>query len=65
MEALHTMFHVGTVDDREGPLDGASLLLALDVRVVKEHLFRRVTDHRARDRARDGRVVSRYMIVYS
>ena len=28
-------------------------------------LFRRVTDHRMRDRARDGRGVSRYMIICS
>jgi len=49
---FHTRFHFGTVDQRECTVDRALLLLALDVRVVKEHLFRGVADHRTRDCAR-------------
>jgi len=49
---FHTRFHFGAVDQREGAVDRALLLLALDVRVVKEHLLGGVADHRARDRSR-------------
>ena len=49
---FHFFFHFVTVDQRERAFDGAVFLVTLDVRVVKEHLFGFVADHRTRDGAR-------------